>query len=114
MNTTQITATDLTVTLKVDAHGRVDRRQALTAFAEGHYVEPVFGLYRPLVAASLVGHVRGIMPTKTDVIQNAFSDEDDRRIRAYRNGREYLRAAYYDCDGVAELPSLGSADLPEA
>ena len=111
MNTTQITTT---VTLNVDAHGHVDRRQALTAFAEGHYVEQVFGLNRPFVAASLVGHVRGIMPTKTDVIRNAYSDEDDRRIRAYRNGREYLRAAYYGYDGVADLPSLDSADLPEA
>ena len=32
-----------TVTLNVDPHGRVDRRQVLAAFAEGHYVEQVFG-----------------------------------------------------------------------
>ena len=99
--------TNTTVTLNV-TRGRVDRLQALTAFAEGHNVEQVFGPDRPLVAASLVAHVRGIMPSKADVIRNAYAAEDDRRIRAYRNGREYLRAAYYGYEGVADLPSVRS------
>lgn len=105
--------TPATVTLDVDTHGHVDRRQALAAFADGHYVEQVFGPDRPLVAASLVGHVRGIMPTRADVIRNAFGYGNERRIRAYRNGREYLRTAYYGYEGVADLPSLNSDDLPE-
>ena len=95
-----------TVTLNVGPHGHVDRRQVLAAFAEGHYVEQVFGPDRPFVAASLVAHVQGIMPSDADVIRNAYADEDDRRIRAYRNGREYLRTAYYGYAGVDELPSV--------
>ena len=102
------------VALNVDVHGRVDRLQTLTAFAEGHYIEPVFGPTRPLVAASLVGHVRGIMPTKADVIRNAFGEGEDRRVRAYRNGREYLLTAYYGYVDDVDLPSLDSTSLPEA
>lgn len=101
------------ITLDHDHLGRVDRKQALAAFADDLYIEPVFGPDRPLVAASLVAHVRGIMPTKADVLRNAFGYGNERRIRAYKNGREYLRVAYWGYEGIDALPSLNSDDLPE-
>lgn len=107
------TPSTATVALEYDRLGRVDRRQVLAAFADGLYVEPVFGPDRPLVAASIVAHVRGIMPTKGDVIRNGFGYGNERRIRAYRNGREYLRTAYRGYEGVEALPSLNADDLPE-
>lgn len=107
------TANPATITLEHDRLGRVDRRQALAAFADGLYVEPVFGPDRPLVAASITSHVRGIMPTKGDVLRHAFGYGNERRIRAYKNGREYLLAAYRGYEGVSDLPSLDSDDLPE-
>lgn len=102
-----------TVTLEYDHLGRVDRRQVLAAFADGLYVEQVFGPDRPLVAASILAHVRGIMPTKGDVIRHAFGYGNERRIRAYRNGREYLLSAYRGYEGIADLPAIDSADIPE-
>lgn len=107
------TATPATIMLDHDHLGRVDRRQVLAAFADDLYVEQVFGPDRPLVAASIAAHVRGIMPTKGDVIRHGFGYSNERRIRAYKNGREYLRTAYWGYEGVENLPSLNSEDLPE-
>lgn len=100
------------ITLECDQLGRTDRRQVLTAFAEGLYIEPIFGPDRPFVAASIVAHVRSIMPTEGDVILYSFGYGDGRRIRAYKNGRAYLSAAYWGYDGVAELPPLDTGNPP--
>lgn len=102
-----------TATLPRDSRGRVDRRQTLAAFADGIQVEPVFGPDRPLVADSITSHVRGIMPTRSDVIRHAFGYGNERRIQAYRNGREHLLANYRGYEGVEDLPALDSDDLPE-
>lgn len=102
-----------TITLEHDSYGRVDRRQVLAAFADGLYIDQVFGPDRPLVAQSIAAHVRGIMPTKADVLRNAFGYGDERRINAYRNGREYLLSAYYGYVSPDDLPALDSDDLPE-
>lgn len=107
------TATPTTVTPEHDRLGRVDRRQVLAAFADGHYVEQVFGPDRPLVAASIASHVRGIMPTRGDVVRNAFGYGDERRIRAYQNGREHLLSAYRGYVHEEDFPSLSSDDLPK-
>lgn len=103
--------TEHPLTLTLDAHGTVDRRAALAAFADGREITPVYGPDRPLVAASLEAHLRGIIPSRGDVIRHAFGYGNDRAIRAYRNGRAYLRDAYwgYGCS----LPSLDSPELPE-
>lgn len=108
-----VSATPETITLERDAYGRVDRTQVLSAFADGVYINQVFGPDRPLVAQSIAGHVRGIMPTKADVLRAAFGYGNERRIRAYRNGREYLLAAYRGYVSPDDLPALGSDDLPE-
>lgn len=102
-----------TITLEYDTHGNVDRRQVLAAFADGLYIDQVFGPDRPLVAQSIAAHVRGIMPTKADVLRNAYGYGNERRINAYRNGREYLLSAYYGYVSPDDLPALDSDDLPE-
>ena len=102
-----------TITLERDAYGRVDRTQVLAAFADGVYINAVFGPDRPLVAQSIAGHVRGIMPTKADVLRAAFGYGNERRISAYRNGREYLLAVYRGYVSPDDLPALDSDDLPE-
>ena len=108
-----IPAAPATITLEYDRLGRVDRRQVLAAFADGLDVEPVFGPDRPLVAASIAAHVRGIMPTRGDVIRHGFGYGNERRINAYKNGREYLLTAYWGYAGAEDLPALDSDDLPE-
>jgi hypothetical protein len=107
------TTTPETVTLEYDAHGNVDRRQVLAAFADGVYVNQVFGPDRPRVAQSIAAHVRGIMPTKAEVTRAAYGYGDERRINAYRNGREYLLSAYRGYVSPDDFPSLDSDDLPE-
>lgn len=102
-----------TITLERDSYGRMDRKQVLSAFADGVYINQVFGPDRPLVAQSIAAHVRGIMPTKADVLRNAYGYGNERRINAYRNGREYLLSAYYGYVSPDSLPALGSDDLPE-
>lgn len=102
-----------TITLEHDSYGRMDRKQVLSALADGLYINQVFGPDRPLVAQSIAGHVRGIMTTKADVIRNAYGYGNERRINAYRNGREYLLSAYYGYVSPDDLPALDSDDLPE-
>ena len=101
------------ITLDYDKWGRVDRRTVLGAFADDVRIEAVFGPDRPFVAQSIVAHVRGIMPTKSDVIHHAFGYGHKRQIAAYRNGREYLLANYWGYEGVSDLPDLNSDELPE-
>lgn len=102
-----------TITLERDAYGRMDRKQVLSALADGLYIDQVFGPDRPLVAQSIAAHVRGIMPTKADVLRNAYGYGNERRINAYRNGREYLLSAYRGYVSPDDLPALDSDDLPE-
>ena len=102
-----------TITLERDSYGRMDREQVLSALADGLYINQVFGPDRPLVAQSIAGHVRGIMPTKAEVTRAAYGYGDERRIRAYRNGREYLLSAYYGYVSPDDFPALDSDDLPE-
>ena len=102
-----------TITLEYDANGSVDRKQVLAAFADGVYIKQVFGPDRPLVAQSIAGHVRGIMPTKAEVTRAAYGYGNERRVNAYRNGREYLLSAYYGYVSPDDFPALDSDDLPE-
>lgn len=95
------------ITLDHDHLGRVDRKQALAAFADDLYIEPVFGPDRPLVAASLVAHVRGIMPTKADVLRNAFGYGNERRIRAYKNGARVSPCGLLGIRGDRRAPLPG-------
>lgn len=100
--------TDDTVTLAVDRFGQVDRRELLGAFADGKYVTPIYGPDRPLVAASIASHLRGIAPTREDLLVNAFAGTEwtQRKINAYRNGRAYLASAYYGYASSHELPEV--------
>ena len=107
------TTTPESITLEYDAHGNVDRKQVLAAFADGVHVKQVFGPDRPRVAQSIAAHVRGIMPTKAEVTRAAYGYGDERRINAYRNGREYLLSAYSGYVSPDDLPALDSDDLPE-
>lgn len=101
------------ITLDYDKWGHVDRRTLLGAFADGIHVNAVFGPDRPFVAQSIAAHLRGIMPTKGDVIRHAFDYGHKRQIAAYRNGREHLLANYQGYEGTEGLPDLNSDDLPE-
>jgi hypothetical protein len=53
------------------------------------------------------------MPTKAEVTRAAYGYGDERRINAYRNGREYLLSAYRGYVSPDDFPSLDSDDLPE-
>lgn len=101
------------ITLERNRWGGVDRRTVLAAFADDIDIEPVFGPDRPLVAASIAAHLRGIMPTKGDVTRHAFGYGNERRMKAYRKGREYLLSVYWGYQDPASLPAIGSDDLPE-
>lgn len=102
------------VTLERTIWGRMDRREVLGAFADGLYITPVFGPERPLVADSIASHLRGIIPTREDAMRNAFGYGNERRIRAYRNGREYMLATYWGYVSAEDLPDVNDLDgLPE-
>lgn len=96
----------MTITLTLDERGRTDRRQVLAAFADGVEVETVYGRDREAVAQSLASHLRGIIPDRSDLLHAAFGYGGERRIRAYRNGRAYLAAAYWGYPGIHGLPEV--------
>lgn len=92
----------------------MDRREVLGAFADGLYITPVFGADRQFVAESIASHLRGIIPTQGDVIRNAFGYGNERRIKAYQNGREYMLSAYWGHVSAEDLPDINDRDsLPE-
>lgn len=96
----------MTITLTLDERGNTDRRQVLSAFAGGHEIEPVFGCNREAVAQSMAAHLHGIIPTRSDLLHAAFGYGGERRIRAYRNGRAHLAAAYWGYANIHDLPEV--------
>lgn len=88
--------------------GRVDARQVLGAFADGRPVAPVFGPDSPAVASSIASYVRGITPTRDEVIAHAWGYGNPRRIRAYVNGRAHLLDAYHGYTRPEDFPDIGT------
>lgn len=105
------------VTLHLDHHGHVDRRQTLGAFADDREIESIFGPDRRPAAQSIAAHLRGIIPTRDMLIRNAwgYSGGFGRRIAAYRNGRKHLLSAYAEYgDLAATLPDPADIMDPSA
>lgn len=97
---------DNAVTLTPDRFGQVDRKILLGALADGKRIEPVFGPMRPAVAESIALHVRSIIPSKDDLICNAFGYGHPRRIAAYKNGRKLLAGTFRGYADLDEFPEI--------
>lgn len=81
-----------------------DRRETLAMFANGHVPPTVYGPSRPDAAREIWGFLISIRPCEDDVWVAALTDAPglSRRVRAFRNGVEYLHEAYWGYGYVEE------------
>lgn len=92
------TATDYYPLTTAGTNG-IDRGTILDGLADGYAPPVVFGEHRQDTATQLAAWLRGIKPTETERAAAAVApagDQLDRKVRAYDNGVQHLRNAYYE------------------
>ena len=87
----------------------IDRSSLLTQLANGDVPDVVYGPNRECVASRISAILSGIIPTDSELALAAYgmSASCERKIAAYRRGREHLVSGYYEYSWVTDsLPAL--------